>query len=515
MSGYRKQSKIETWTVRELVDATSVNPRDNRKVTIPKFQRRLVWPPSKQLELINSIKKGYPFGSLLIYKDEQADGNRETYKLIDGLQRTQALRLYCSQPNSSFSKSELSESLISIVAGELDLLTDIDCLSKKSFKLLRDVILHWIWDGHGFQESDGWSIEALTDVLVRNVVGFEDDTFEFYKAKKALLANHNLYRDPLTELLDSIRTESDISQAEVPVVIFSGPSSEIHEVFELLNTKGTKLTPYEVYAAQWLDHQQRITNPKIIEAIWNKYEELERHGFDLDVSTEAPDDASRRERNYTLFEYVFGLGKYLSEKHPLLFPQTAVDVPASVGFNLVSACLGLGVSDTSMKHMPEVLASKGVELQKLENCILESTAIVDATLQPILAMQPENQTKTEYYHSELQIVSMIASAFHFRYQLNHELSDHVGWEERRSILLKNIPMYYLFDILRDFWRGSGDSKLKTIISESSYLKPISKSEWEATFYLWHINHISSRAHSKSYIKYSFVEFLLLRFVFNV
>ena len=513
MSGYRNQSKIETWTVRELVDASSLNPKGRRKVTIPEFQRRLVWPQGKQIELIDSIKMGYPFGSLLLYKDELPSDGKECYKLIDGLQRTQALRRYCNQPNGSFSKSDLSESLISIVAGELNLLTDIDLLTKASHRLLRDVILHWIWDGNGFRESDGWSIEYLTKIVIKNVLCLEEDTYDFYVAEKSLLANENLYRKPLVELLDSIRVDSDISDAEVPVIIYTGTSAEIPKVFELVNTKGTNLSSYEVLAAQWLDHRQKIENPKIIEAIWNKYQELEKHGFDLDVTTDAPDAQSRRERVYTLFEYVFGLGKHLTENYPLLFRRSAPDVPDSVGFNLMSACLGLGVNAERMKLMPEVLGNKGMELQVLENCILESTAIVDATLQPILALQPDNVTKTEYYHGELQIVSMIASAFHFRYQLHNGISDNPGWQEQRTTLLQNIPMYYLFDILRDFWRGSGDSKLMTIITESSYLKPISKSQWESLFHLWHINHIASRNHSRMYFKHSFYEYLLLRYVF--
>ena len=514
MSGYRNHSKVESWTVSQLVDASSLNPKGRRKVTIPKFQRRLVWSPGKQLELIDSIKLGYPVGSFLMYEDKEADGSKQSFKLIDGLQRTQALRRYCNQPNSAFSKTDLSESLISIIAGELNLLTDIDCLSKRSLRLLRDVILHWIWDGRGFQESDGWSIESLTNRIINNVLGHEEESYEFYVVEKSLLANRSLYREPLVELLDTIRIGSDISEAEIPIIIYTGASSELSKVFELLNTQGTNLSPYEVFAAQWLDNRQKIENPKIIDAIWNKYEELEKHGFDLDVTTEAPDEQSRRDHIYTLFEYVFGLGQFLTEKHPLLFqPTSSVDKPPSAGFNLVSACLGLGVSASRMKLMPDVLANKGVDLKTLENCILESTAIVDATLKPILAMRPESQTKTEYYHSELQIVSMIASAFHFRYQLHNGISDNLGWEERRSVLLHNIPMYYLFDILRDFWRGSGDSKLMTIVTESSYLKPISRSQWESVFHLWHINHVASRSHARIYTKFSYGEYLLLRYVF--
>jgi len=167
MAGYPNHSKVETWTVSELVDASSLNPKGRRKVTIPKFQRRLVWPPGKQAELIDSIKMGYPIGSFLMYEDAEADGSKLSYKLIDGLQRTQALRRYCNQPASSFRKTDLSKALLDIIASQLHLLTDIDCLSKSSLRLLRDGILHWIWDGRGFHASDGWSIESLTHRIIK------------------------------------------------------------------------------------------------------------------------------------------------------------------------------------------------------------------------------------------------------------------------------------------------------------------------------------------------------------
>ncbi len=513
MPGYRDHSKFETWSVSELVDASSIEPKGRRKVTIPIFQRRLVWSKSKREELIDSIKKGFPIGSLLMYRNDETSGIKETYNLIDGLQRTQALRRYCEEPNSSFRKTGLSENLISIIAGELNPLADVDCMTKRSQRLLRDVILRWIWDGKGFRESDGWSIESLTKTIIKVVLGLEEDAYDFYVAEKTLLSSGNLYREPLVELLNSIRLESDIGEAQVPVIIYTGAAGEVSKVFERLNYQGQKLTIYEIFAAQWINHRQQIENPKIIKAIWNKYEELENYGYDLDVSREAPDEQSRRDRAYTLFEYVFGLGQLLTKNYPLLFKRTKVDEPAPVGFNLMSACLGLGVNDKGKKQIPDKLRSKGVELKKLEQCILESTAAVHAALEPILTIQPEQQTNYEYYHSELSIVSMIASAFHFRYQLHNGISDNPGWEERLTSLLKNVPMYYLFDILTNFWSGTGDTKLKNIIKDSSYLKPLSKSQWESNFNLWHTNHIAERIHSKLYSKYHFKEYLLLRYVF--
>ena len=63
---------IETWTIREVAKAfnfrdTSNDPTD-RKVVIPIFQRGLRWDPNRRSKFIDSLDRGYPFGSLLFAK---------------------------------------------------------------------------------------------------------------------------------------------------------------------------------------------------------------------------------------------------------------------------------------------------------------------------------------------------------------------------------------------------------------------------------------------------------------
>ena len=72
-----KHTTYETWTVQELMDATSQKPAANKQVTIPEFQRRLVWTKSKQDGLLDSIRKGFPIGTLLLYREPGVD---EKYK---------------------------------------------------------------------------------------------------------------------------------------------------------------------------------------------------------------------------------------------------------------------------------------------------------------------------------------------------------------------------------------------------------------------------------------------------
>ena len=500
---------IKTWTVNELIDATSANPRLGRRVTIPRFQRRLVWTRQKQEQLIESIKKGYPFGSLLMYREADDVDEMEHYKLIDGLQRTQALRHHASHPNSSFTRTDLSDELIELVAQELDRVSEMDISSQQT--QIRRAMLRWIWDSQGFSEADGWGIAGLVNVLISEILELEADTYEFYTANRELLSDDRPFKVWVTNFLNSIQEESDIGKAEVPIIIFTGPSRELPTVFELLNTQGTNLKRYEIFAAQWLNYRQPIENEAIIDAIWKKYGELEKLGLTLDVAQEAPDEQSRLERHYTLFEYLFGLGQYLSQKYPHLFKAVKVDQPSSAGFNLTAACLGRSVKDEEMRKLPEAI--HGLNLTTLEAYLLESVGFVNNTMKPVLSLHPYGQTKVSYYHTELQIISMIATAFQARYNKN-DLSVSKNWEDKRGELRKHIPMYYLYDILRNNWAGSGQSRLYDMVSNERYLKPpLTKALWSQALSIWFNSHINSRHHKIRYVKDDYPEYLLLRYIY--
>jgi len=64
---------IETWTVEDLVDAVSEKPIKKRKIMVPKFQRNLVWGNEQKKSYIDSIKMGFPFGSLLLSKEKNEE----------------------------------------------------------------------------------------------------------------------------------------------------------------------------------------------------------------------------------------------------------------------------------------------------------------------------------------------------------------------------------------------------------------------------------------------------------
>ncbi len=510
MSNIPVHTTYDTWTVAELVDATSPNPRGNKKVTIPEFQRRLVWTRKKREGLIESIKGGLPFGSLLVYKDTDTAGIVERYKLIDGLQRTQTIMQYSSHPNNTFNKSHIPDEFIDFVAKEINFYSDLNCLAPRNKEKIRHCILEWVWESRGFTETVGWGINALTDVLLLKMLELEEETFELFMARKELLDPESEYSHQLQQFLNTIQNISDIGGIEIPITIYSGPSKSLANVFVLLNQEGIKLKRYEIYAAEWLDCRYRITNTDIIDAIWKKYAELEKAGFNLDVIAEAPDAESRLEREYTLFEYLFGLGQQLSIKYPLFFKPVKNDQPSPFGFNLMSACVGGSVAEKDVRNLPENI--RGLDFSRLEQCLLESVEFVYQLIKPLLSSQRIGQKKTPYFHADLQIVSQIATAFRVRYNTK-DLTEIEGWEEKRNTLAKHLPMYYLRDVLQPNWHGSGDRRLADILENERYLdSPASKEEWNQILNLWFSDHVSSRQHANKFVKDDYPEYLLLRFI---
>ena len=83
--------------------------------TIPRYQRPLVWSKAQKAAFIDNISKGFPFGSLLLYKY----GTDEKYSLIDGQQRFTTLEDYRKHPENYYpieaSDSEYVQELMKLI----------------------------------------------------------------------------------------------------------------------------------------------------------------------------------------------------------------------------------------------------------------------------------------------------------------------------------------------------------------------------------------------------------------
>ncbi|MGI8544273.1 MAG: hypothetical protein ACR2MD_12475 [Aridibacter sp.] len=222
--------------------------------------------------------------------------------------------------------------------------------------------------------------------------------------------------------------------------------------------------------------------------IKKKYDSLIEEGLQIDNYD--PYSKDFYTGTFNIFEYVFGFGKYISQRHPELFGEDSNIDPAkteSVGFNICAVCLGLDINQ--MDKLPEQInkINSVNGLKKFEETVLSAISTVSRELKPFIGLRANKRKNSSYkptiYHSEYQIVSFIGKVFRLRYDIN--LQERSSWKTEKSDLLENVPFHYLYDILRDIWRGSGDSRVKELIQEESrYEREIHQESWESVLNEW-------------------------------
>lgn len=95
-----------TWKPDTFKPETIKKYIDNKTFNIPIYQRGIVWSDEQRLNLVDTIKRGLPFGSLLLYK------NGEKYQIIDGLQRSTAVVGFVENPAQFFNEDDLDDNAI-------------------------------------------------------------------------------------------------------------------------------------------------------------------------------------------------------------------------------------------------------------------------------------------------------------------------------------------------------------------------------------------------------------------
>ena len=85
-------------SIGDILSAVDEKSKSTQRIRLPRFQRGLVWSPQSRRDLVDSVLKGYPVGALLVHKQPDPDENRQSFLLIDGLQRTKALMEFEASP---------------------------------------------------------------------------------------------------------------------------------------------------------------------------------------------------------------------------------------------------------------------------------------------------------------------------------------------------------------------------------------------------------------------------------
>jgi hypothetical protein len=496
--------KTEIFNVMTLADLIT-----NRSILIPQYQRGQIWSAEQKDALVDSIKNGFPFGTILLYK--QSDDN---YVLIDGLQRSSTIHEFVNNPSQFFNEKDLIiEDLIAIANTER-----VDGVDPIDIDKIKEAIMTWVKNLNNMQK--------VVQMQYANCAVELHTKFPRITPDKIMYVA-NLLQPSFRKFIEMCQ---DLVNADIPAIVYSGDASNLPLIFERINSKGTKLSKYQIFAATWSTLNYRILDQplfRIVENVKKHFDALISKSFNID---DYDPENLLREKQINLYQLLYGFGKLISENFPILFKSRTGTEVDSIGFNLVNACV-LN-SNNNMKNLPLTLRAhfkSDEEINLLLLRIIESCEIVNAILRPISEFKLNSRTeltKTNY-HSEMQICSLISSVFLNRYvefSKNEDgvitsaifnLNEHkTSWNNYYDNFKANSIRVYVNDILTRKWAGTGDKKLDDIIKNVSYYTTaIADSTLESAISSW-IDQSNLRNEIKKVAEPTLFDKLLLSIIYK-
>ncbi|MGL5617716.1 MAG: GmrSD restriction endonuclease domain-containing protein [Metamycoplasmataceae bacterium] len=255
----------------------------NKRVSVPNFQRDYVWNKLKIVEFLNSQLNKEPFGTIILwYPVKKLEGietkneftkilsrgsrnNNDNGHLIDGQQRTTSLLiiLYSLQLQEEFRKLDKD---YRPRGWNFGLLINFDYIERK-FTLDKTIK----------------STLALSDIFGEYI--YNDEIRGILKENDPTLSNDELWKyvNHIVMARDTIRN-MDISV----IKLINHSLDEVIDIFSNINTKGTKLSNFDLVHAKWSNLYDPIENKKfdfgkrlakLLDSFDSGYEKLDKEVF--------------------------------------------------------------------------------------------------------------------------------------------------------------------------------------------------------------------------------------------
>lgn len=441
--------KCEQWTLSELSTALETKTAGDKKIVIPMFQRGKRWNAEQEKTFIDSVKEGYPVGTMLFFK--KYENNQEIYVLVDGLQRSNTIKKYIKNPIEYLESNDFSDSLCAELLSAYNLeLTD-------NIKILKDILMDFISNKTTFKN------------------------LQYYSPAKAFVEKFNLGNIDLDNVIEKIqkifeeRTNlyEKISTSEIPVIVYSGDEKNLPVIFERINSKGTALTQYEIYAASWpIEERYKINNKEIINYNIKKYDDFTND--DYQIYGFNPNELLK-EQQLNAFDYLFGLSKYLVNSYSILDFNSKLgdDEINPLGFELVNACL-----NDSDKISELYKNLRKIDINLFESDLYQAISVVENAIKPVTTFKGNKRNSERVLHSKFQIMSMISTTFKKMFGKDLTQIDS-NWKNIQDEWSKHLLHYYVYDIITNFWSDGGTKKIYQVALNDKYMVDISSSAWNA------------------------------------
>lgn len=246
---------IEDTNPRNLIDL--VKEVHETKNVLPEFQRRFVWEPGFIAELLNSIRYGYPAGSILRmrYRPDEfqhrafdyVDNNKNDppiYLILDGQQRLTSLH------NAIYGVGKHCFYI------DIKKLLDNDSFSSAIF-----------WESYNSRRAR--KLQDVNEQIESSVIPFStllnDDFYDWVDdATNSQKNDPREYKKKLNNVLRPIR--NSIKKYQFPVVGLKQDTSleAICTVFETINNTGVRLSVFDLLTARFYPRNINLPN------LWEK-----------------------------------------------------------------------------------------------------------------------------------------------------------------------------------------------------------------------------------------------------
>lgn len=438
----------ENWTLQDLSSALQDMHKDNKRIVVPMFQRGKRWSKKQEQIFIDSLIKGYPVGTMLFY--ETFEDNKRTYILVDGLQRGNSIKKYMTNPTEFFYDDSISDEFCESVLK----------------KLKQDNMANYD------------TIRSILTNFIRRQKTFKN--LQYFSVAKEIVDAFNAGYEPIERLIEIISAffqerqdlYDKIAGTVIPVIVYTGDESNLPEIFDRINSKGTPLDQYEVYAAAWpVNKKFAINNVDIVEHIIRKYDTFEEDGFKIHSYNR---EEMRTLKKVNAFEYLFGLSKHLVKKYDILAfnRNLAEDTVNPLAYELVNACLN---ESDKIKTLYQNLYD--LDINTFEAALYKAIEFVQNSILVITKFKGNSRNEKKIFHSKYQILSMISTTFKEMYAGTDYSGFADTWNERSQKISKNLVKYYVYDIITNYWSEGGTGKIHTAAKPNRYMNEISSRAW--------------------------------------
>lgn len=439
----------ENWTLKALSDALQNMHKDNKRIVVPMFQRGKRWDGDKEQMFIDSLKKGYPVGTMLFY--EKMENGQQTYILVDGLQRSNCIRKYINNPTEFINTGSIPEEEY----GEVMIAMGLSPNDDKS------------------------KVKEKLSAFIKEQKGFKD--IQYFNVAKEIAECYNADFSKIGDVINVIdkifkeRRElyEQIASSIIPVLVYSGDENNLPEIFDRINSQGEPLDPYEIFAASWpINEKFTVGNAEIVEYVIKKYDILANDGYIMHGYNR---EQLRSTRELNAFEYIFGLSKFLVNKYDMLRFNSSLadDTVNPLAFELLNACLH------ESNRMPFLYKKfqNGMNIDLFEKALTKAIEFVEKSVSPITRFKGNKRNADRKFHAKYQILSMISTTFKEMF-IEGDYSKYAqDWEAKKVTLSRNLFHYYVYDILTGYWKEGGTGKIFQVARPNRYMTEISNRAW--------------------------------------